>query len=324
MVTKNDVKLKLEKILKFALEENEGIVNPKQLKEKNLIKDYQEWAGILKQLKEYSGYEFRELNKEELRIYNINPLDSREKYYVVIDKDKRKQVEAYINLLKKEKNQDKKLELVKNIISPSKGFEKYLRSVSDSDIKFLLEKVILILNEEKDFQNKIFESNLSSFLISCLKDFKLSNDIKKKIAEFANSQFIREKDEYLTGQNSSINLDSIVEWYHVYLLSYLSIFTELPSPELNTFLEWGEKDMSKIDPKDITTTNKFINLYKKLLVTHIKNTKKTTLKKQKLKLNYEYIIKKETEEKDYKKIFYSFFENLDNWEDWEKGTINFK
>jgi hypothetical protein len=61
-------------------------------------------------------------------------------------------------------------------------------------------------------------------------------------------------------------------------------------------------------------------------------------------LNYEYILKKETdkEKKDrieylfkkinkpydkkeeYKKIFYSFFENLDNWEDWEKGTINFK
>jgi len=36
------------------------------------------------------------------------------------------------------------------------------------------------------------------------------------------------------------------------------------------------------------------------------------------------IIRKETEEKNYKKIFYSFFENLDNWEDWEKGTINFK
>jgi len=56
--------------------------------------------------------------------------------------------------------------LVKNVIIPSKGFEKYLRSVSDSDIKFLLEKVILILNEEKDFQNKIFESNLLSFFIT--------------------------------------------------------------------------------------------------------------------------------------------------------------
>jgi hypothetical protein len=103
MTTKNDVNQKLEKILKFALEESEGIINPKQLKEKNLIKDYQEWAGILKQLKEHPGYEFRELSEEELRIYNINPLDSREKYYVVIDKDKRKQVEAYINLLKKKK-----------------------------------------------------------------------------------------------------------------------------------------------------------------------------------------------------------------------------
>ena len=78
-------------------------------------------------------------------------------------------------------------------------------------------------------------------------------------------------------------------------------------------MEWGEKDISKIDPKDTTTTNKFIKLYKKLLVTHIKNTKKTTFIKQKLKLNYEYIIREETEEKDYKKIFYSFFENLDNW-----------
>jgi len=320
MVTKNDVKLKLEKILKFALEESEGIINPKQLKEKNFIKDYQEWAGILKQLKEYSGYEFRELNEEELKIYNINSSDSREKYYLVIDKDKRKQVEAYIKLIGNEGDQDKKLELVKNIINPSKGFVKYLRSIGNSDIESLLGKVISVLNEEKEFWNKIFESNLLSFFISCLKDFKLSNDTKKKIAEFANSQFIREKDEYLTGQISSINLDSIVEWYHVYLLSYLSIFTELPSPELNTILEWGEKDIDnidKIDPKDITTTDKFINLYKKLLVTHIKNTEKTTLNKQKLNLRYEYIIGKETEEKDYKKHFYYLFENLNKWKDWE-------
>jgi len=319
MVTKNDVKLKLEKILKFALEESEGIINPKQLKEKNLIKDYQEWAGILKQIKEYSGYEFRELDEEELKIYNINSSDSREKYYIIIDKDKKNQVEAYINLLKKEKNQDKKLELVKNIISPSKGFEKYLRSIGNSDIESLLGKVISVLNEEKEFWKKIFESDLLSFLIGCLKDFKLSNDIKKKIAEFAYAQFIREKDEYLTGKNSSINLDRIIEWYHVYLISYLKIFTDLPSPELNTILEWGEEDMSKIDPKDTTTTDKFINLYKKLLVTHIKNTEKTNLDKQKSNLDYEYIIGKgkETEEKDYKKHFYYLFESLDKWKDWE-------
>jgi len=60
-------------------------------------------------------------------------------------------------------------------------------------------------------------------------------------------------------------------------------------------------------------------------------------------LNYEYILKKIDKEKmdrteyfikkmkkpydkkeEYKKIFYSFFENLDNWEDWEKNLINFK
>jgi hypothetical protein len=317
MTTKIDAKLKLEKILKFALKESEGIINPKQLKEKNLIKDYQEWAGILKQLKEYSGYEFRELDEEELKVYNINSSDSREKYYIIIDKDKKNQVEAYINLLKKEKNQDKKLELVKNIISPSKGFVKYLRSIGNSDIEFLLGKVISVLKEEKEFWNKIFESDLLSFLIGCLKDFELSNNIKKKIAEFAYAQFIREKDEYLTGQNSSINLNRIVEWYRVYLISYLNIFTDLPSPELNTILKWGEKDMSKIDPKDTTTTNKFINLYEKLLITHIKNTEKTTLNKQKLNLPYEYIIEKETEEKDYKKHFYYLFENLNKWKDWE-------
>ena len=127
------------------------------------------------------------MDEEGLKTYNINSSDGREKYYITIDKDKKNQVEVYINLLKKEKNQDKKLELVKNVISPSNCFEKYLRSVSDSDIKFLLEKVILILNEERDFQNKIFESNLLSFFISCLKDFNLSNDIQKIIAEFANS-----------------------------------------------------------------------------------------------------------------------------------------
>jgi len=97
--------------LKFALEESEGIINPKQLEEKNLIKNYQEWAEILKELKEYSGYEFRELDEEGLKTYNINSSDSSEKYYIIIDKDKKNQVEVYINLLKKEKNQDKKIRI---------------------------------------------------------------------------------------------------------------------------------------------------------------------------------------------------------------------
>jgi hypothetical protein len=42
----------------------------------------------------------------------------------------------------------------------------------------------------------------------------------------------------------------------------------------------------------------------------------------------EYFIKKMKKpydkKEEYKKIFYSFFENLDNWEDWEKNLINFK
>jgi len=357
MATKNDVKQKLERILKFALEESEGIINPKQLIDNNLIKNYQEWAKIMKKIKEYSIYEFRELKIDELKIYNITSYDNREKYYIIIDIYKRNQAEAYIKLLKSENDPEKKLQLIKNIINPNKGFVKYLRSISKSHIEDFLKNVIMQLYDLekqsyglKEFWNIIPEYELASFFINCLKNFNLNNEIKKEIAEFALLQFKRIKKDIIPHALAfAKDLENDLKWYELYLFSYQNIFSDLPTPDLNTILKWGEEDMAIIDTEnsdDEYSFDFFIEFYKNLLISHIKNIDENEFNKQKLRLNYEYILKKETDKEkmdrteieylfkkinkpydkkeEYKKIFYSFFENLDNWEDWEKGTINFK
>mgnify|MGYP001626461484 CR=1 FL=1 len=326
---KDETKEKIDKIMKSATEKE--IISPKQLiNDERIIKDYQEWSRLIKIIKNfYPAYEIRELSKDELKAYNIKFMDDREKYYLFIDKVIESQLDAYIKLLKNESiSKGDKIKIIKNIISSN--FVKNLRLLKVEDINYILGEIISIIKSDESYIDKLSEIELITFFSKCINNFNLSNEIKKSLSELSFKQFHKEKKDFILMKNVNISRDNIIGWYKLYLSAYLNIFssskinldgkeTTLEPPELGTILKWGKEDMESFISKDEKTEqiNNFINFYKSLLVEHIKSIEEQDIISQRLKLNYEDIIKNRVQNSGYKSDFYLLFENLDNWNNWD-------
>ncbi len=329
---------KIEKIMNICI--IEGIVSPKQLIDKEILNNYQEWARLIKVMRnKYPNYEFKQLDKDQLKFYNIKSSDEREKYYLFVDKVKEKEFNSYYSSLKNFE-EDKKIEIVKDIVNPSKKFARSLRSLNATDRDDFLDKVIEVISKNQEKLDTLMEQDLIIFFTDCIRIFNLSNKTRKKLCEFAIEKFRKERKEYLLEGNKDINENNIIGWYKIYINAYLDIFlenkteanskedktsgspenkVEMDPPGLETILKWGEEDILKLNSKiEVTETgNKFINFYTKLLVEHIKSIDEKTLNNQRLKLDFDNIIQNKFNSNGYKRDFYSLFLNLDNWENWE-------
>jgi hypothetical protein len=329
---------KIEKIMNICI--MEGIVSPKQLIDKEILNNYQEWARLIKVIRnKYPNYEFKQLDKDQLKFYNIRSSDERERYYLFVDKVKEKEFNSYYSSLKKFE-EDKKIEIVKDIVNPSKKFTQSLRSLNATDRDDFLDEIIEVIRKNQEKLDILMEQNSIIFFTDCTRIFNLSNKTRKKLCEFTIEKFRKERDEYLLEGDKDINENNIIGWYKIYINAYLDIFLEnkteanskedetsgspenkieMDPPSLETILKWGEEDMLKLNSKIEVTEigKKFLNFYTKLLVEHIKSIDEKTLNNQRLKLDFDNIIQNKFNSNGYKRDFYSLFLNLDNWGNWE-------